>query len=298
MENAHRRLFFQILVILLLTSTVLVSCGGDNYFMQMSSKDSDEALYAEALKLVDAKRYDDALAQIALMSPGGRSGQDVVRTRAGIYAGKCGLDFLNFISRIDQAPSPFSLFMAGFQGVAVNLAHCQTAQDLIETNFGATGVQRESLLGSRVGGNVNLFMAVLGMSKIGAQLRSVADVDGTGGHGNGSVDAGFDACSAGSISDAALVNVGTGFALLLDNLTAIAGSLSGGNATLLDGIGAACGDPMLPTNPCTVTSSSDPIWSDANTRTIIRSLIKSQSLGIESCTSGPSPIPYPFNCCF
>ncbi|HRO66951.1 MAG TPA: hypothetical protein PL182_05255 [Pseudobdellovibrionaceae bacterium] len=296
MERHHRRLFFQVLVILLLTSTVLVSCGGDNYFTQMAGKSSDEALYADALKLVDQREYDEALAKIASMSASGQSDQEVVRTRAGIYAGKCGLDFLDFVSKLDQGSSPFSLFMGGFRGVAVNVAHCQTAQNLIETNFGATGVQREALLGARIGGN--LFMAVLGMTKIGTQLRAVADVDGAGGTGNGTVDAGFDACDAGSISDTDLVNVGTGFALLLDNLAAIASSLSGSNASLLDGINATCGDPLMPTNPCTATSTSDPVWSDGNTRTIIRSLIKSQSFGIEACASGPAPIPYPFNCCF
>ncbi|MBX3042004.1 MAG: hypothetical protein KF789_14955, partial [Bdellovibrionaceae bacterium] len=233
-----------------------------------------------------------------LMSSGGQSAQKVVQTRAGIYAGKCGLDFLDFVSKLDQAPSPFSLFMGAFRGVAVDPAHCQTAQDLIETSFGTTGVQREALLGPRVGGNVNLFMAVLGMTKIGVQLRSAADVDGAGGNGNGTVDAGYDSCDPASLSDGALAGVGTGFALLLDNLTAITSSLSNGNATLLDGLSAACSDPSIATNPCTVTSASDPIWSDPTTLMIVRSLVKSQNLGIESCTSGNPPIPYPFNCCF
>lgn len=270
------------------------ACAGGNYLEEFSSSQSDEALYEEALSLVNNRAYDEALTQIQKMSTSGQNRTDVIQTLAGIYAGKCGLDFLEFVTRLGNGGSVFGIFMSGFQGTAVNPADCQTAQTLIETKFGTTGILRTGRLGSRVGSNVNTFMAVLGMAKIGVQLRSTADKDGPGNNGNGTVDAGYNACQQASINNAGIAAVGTGFALILDNFTAIASNLSGSNASLITDLQAACA--LIPgTNPCTISNINDPAWADAGVQTAIRGMIRSSSLGIQNCNN--VGVGAPFNCC-
>lgn len=275
---------------LALSAALCLSCGGTNSLMPMANKSSDDALYEAALKLVDKQDYDGALTQIATMTADGQSRQDVQLTKAGCYAGKCGLNFFNFASNLGASTAPFAMFMAGFLNISVNVNHCQTAQTIIEGNFGATGVARLSKLGSRVGNNVNTFMAVLGMAKIGTQLKGIADLDN-----NGVADGAFNACT---MATTPIAQVGTGFALILDNLTAIVANLSGTTGTLLAGLSTTCSS-QPGTNPCTITSVTDPVWTGVTAaelavQTAIQSLVKSQTIGIGACNGTPL---YPFDCC-
>lgn len=275
-----------------------LSCGGSNYLSEMSSKTSDEALYNEALKLVDQKKYDEALSYIARMSEEAQTYTPVVQTVAGIYAGKCGLDFLDFVSKIGDSEPPFKLFMKGFRGTSLAMEHCQTAQDIIEDYLGDSAVVRVTNLGEDVGGNVNTFMAILGMTKIGGQLRAVADQDGSGGNGDGSVDASFNACQTTSITDTQVAQVGTGFALILDNFATIAAVLSDDNSNLLEGMQTLCSSFPGGTNPCAIAKISDPAWSNPGVLLAIRGMIRSKDVGIQNCLNdGAGMGPHPFNCC-
>ncbi|MBX2987478.1 MAG: hypothetical protein KF802_06245 [Bdellovibrionaceae bacterium] len=271
-------------ITILLLAGALSSCGGSNYFEPMASKNSDEALYEDALKLVDGQRYDEALAKIAEMSSAAQGGDDVVLTKAGIYAGKCGLNFLTFVDNIDGSGTPFNLFKSGFTGVSVDVAHCQTAQDLIET-FGTTGIQRLSRLGSLRGNNANTFMAVLGMSKIGAQLKAKEDDDPA-----------YNACSDLTVgTDSEVAQIGTGFALLLDNFAAISANLSGSTSTLLDDLNDSC--QLMTPNPCSITSPADTAWTDPMVQLAIKALVRSDTVGVQNCSADPMHPFHPFDCC-
>lgn len=212
------RLSLKTLSLFLLAATLL-SCGGSNYFEETSKKDSDEALYEEALKLIDRSKYTEAISKIEETSVGFRTQRKVVRSLAGAYAGRCGLNFLTFVEGIGGGGTPFSLFKNGFTSSTVVPTDCQHAQDIIEDAFGETAALRIARLGSSEGNSVNMFMAVLGMSKIGSTLRSRADADQ-----DGAVDAGFDSCDPTKLNDDATKQVGTGFALMIDNFTVIASS--------------------------------------------------------------------------
>lgn len=269
-----------------------LSCGGPNYFKDAAVKDSDEALYEDALKLIDAADYTGAIEKINQTSATFRTGRKVVRSLAGAYAGRCGLDFMAFTQGLGGSGAPFNLFKNGFTSSTVVPADCQTAQEVIEGAFGATAAERIANLGTSEGNSVNMFMAVLGMSKIGSTLREAADADQ-----DGTVDGGYDSCDSSKLSDDATKQVGTGFALMIDNFTVIASSFDESTATLVDGISDVCDD--ITPNPCAIFDPEDPTW-DATALLAMRSLTRSNSFGIENCDSGDAPsnpAPYPFSCC-
>lgn len=269
-----------------------LSCGGPNYFKDAAVKDSDEALYEDALKLIDAADYTGAIDKINETSATFRAERKVVRSLAGAYAGRCGLDFLEFTQGLGGSGAPFNLFKNGFTDAAVSPADCQAAQDLIEDAFGETAAERVVNLGASEGNSVNMFMAVLGMSKIGSTLRGAADADQ-----DETVDAGYDSCDDSKLSDDATKQVGTGFALMIDNFTVIATSFDDSTAALVEGISDTCDD--ITPNPCAIFDPDDPTW-DATALLAMRSLTKSNSFGIENCDSGDpvsNPAPYPFSCC-
>ena len=280
---------------ILIFCSLFCSCGGSNYLTSMSNQNSDEAIYQDVLTLADAKSWDSAISRLGDMSSDYRDRQDVSQTEAGVDAGKCGLDFLSFVTQVGSAGASgiFGTFMSGFTTTTVFPSYCQSAQTVIENRIGANAASRVTSLGSTAGNNVNTFMAVLGAAKIGTLLRSVADTDQ-----NGVVDATFDACLSTSITDAQIAQVGTGFALLLTNISTIVASLSSATSTALTNLSTSCSS-LVP-NPCAITDPTDATWSNATVLMAFRSLIKSSTIGIQSCASpgnGGNPLPYPFNCC-
>lgn len=280
-----------------LSALLVSSCGGTNYFAPASNKNSDDAIFEDVTKLADKKQWDAALTRMGDLSSSFRDSVRSIRMEAGIHAGKCGLDFLQFASGLDgSGSSVFSLFMSGFTSVTVSVSECQTAQTLIETKLGATAVDRAANLDAQTANNVNFFMAVLGAAKIGAQLRAVADTNQ-----DGAVDGGFDACrAAAKMTPSQIVQVGTGFSLLVTNFSTIAASF-GGNSGSIDDISAACSG--LSPNPCAITDPANSMWTDPPpiplvepvAITAFRSLVQSSDFGIGSCASGSGG--YPFDCC-
>lgn len=281
----------------LMAALALSSCGGTNYFAPASNKDSDDAIMEDVQKLVDKKQWDAALERMGDLSSSGRDSFVAVRTEAGIHAGKCGLDFLKYASGLDGAGSVFSLFTSGFTTSTVDVAECQAAQTLIETKLGATAVDRASNLPNQQAQNVNFFMAVLGTAKIGTQLRAIADTDQ-----DGTIDAGFDACrAANKMTPAEIIQVGTGFSLLLTNFSAIAAAFGDGNQDALTDVSTKCA-AQTP-NPCAITDPANSTWTDPPpfplvepvAITLFRSLTQSTEFGVGTCTPGSGS--YPFDCC-
>lgn len=252
------------------TGAALSSCGG-NLFQLTAKKDTSEAIYQDARTALNNLDYDTAISKIAELQTKDSSfylrcekvdGIKICPREdlAGAYASKCGLNFVSFVSSLTSSSgSPFLFFMQKFKSIAVSPANCYEAQKVIETFSGsASGRTSEQ----------NLFMAILGMAKMGTYLREVADVDQ-----DGSTDATFDSCDSGKISDDSLRHVISGMGLVLDNLAAVSAVLSGNSSALtdLDTIKTTCG------SACSIT---DPNSSSYNS-TVVRNLLKSSDKGIE-----------------
>lgn len=244
-----------ILILLCFISGVL-SCS--NVFTGAATKDSDEALYEDALKLMDRQSWDSALAKMDEISNGFKQREDVLETWAGIYAGKCGLNFAEYFDALGNASLSGSTlmlyFMNAFTQRAVDPSSCYQAQLRIE-QIGATSAERSA--------GQNLFMAILGMVKIGTYLRNDADTDGANNLGDGSADAGHNSCMAGSISDGNLNQIISGMGLITDNLTALSAVIAGGDIDdALDDIQAVCGGGCGETDPDQVAAGARDIFRD------------------------------------
>ncbi|MFZ4402544.1 MAG: hypothetical protein ACOYOK_00440 [Pseudobdellovibrionaceae bacterium] len=259
---------------------IQLSCGG-NFLKDLSKKDSKEALYEDALLLVDKQKYQDAIDKISLITDTeylARS--DVKTTLIGAYAGLCGLNFIDFFTAV-SATSSLSLFKmltAPFSGKTVIPAACDTAQSLMEA---------QGTVGSR-SNDQKLFMAILGMVKMGVNFRDRLDVDD--GVGDGTIDAGIQVCtngtSTGQISDDQLKKVVVGFGLLLENFAGLTASLSGTSSATITALEAQCTSLGI---SCNITSESSVT---AGTLTAFRYLMDSSSYGFRSCD-----ISTPLLCC-
>ncbi|MBL7543897.1 MAG: hypothetical protein JNL11_08775 [Bdellovibrionaceae bacterium] len=257
---------------------VLVGCGG-NLFQLTAKKDTPEAIYQDARDALNEQEYDVAIAKILDLKA--KDAAFYARCEkvdgikicpredlAGAYASKCGLNFVTFVSSLTSSTgSPFLFFMQKFKNVAVSPSHCYEAQKVIET-FGATSGVRSS--------EQNLFMAVLGMAKIGTHLRDVADVNQ-----DGTTDTTYNSCDASSISTDYLRQVISGMGLVIDNVAAVSAVLSGESDALadLEQIKQDCG------SACAITDPNSSSFNEAVTRVLLRSSDK----GIETSSGCTFP---------
>ncbi len=271
-----KKTFVSLVSLILITSAgvVLSSCGG-NFFQLTAKKDTSEAIYQDARSALNNLDYDTAISKITELQT--KDSTFYLRCEkvdgikvcpredlAGAYASKCGLNFVNFVSSLTSSSgSPFLFFMQKFKSIAVSPSNCYEAQKVIES-FSASSTGRTS--------EQNLFMAILGMAKMGTYLREVADVDQ-----DGSTDATFDSCNSAKISDNSLRHVISGMGLVIDNLTAVTAVLSGNSSALtdLDTIKTACN--AASPGACSIT---DPNSASYNS-TVVRNLLKSSDKGIE-----------------
>ncbi len=258
---------------------VAAGCGG-NVFQLTAKKDTSEAIYQDARNSLNGLDYDTAITKLVALQTADVSfylrcekvdGVKICPREdlAGAYASKCGLNFVSFVSALSSSSgSPFLFFMKKFQNVAVVPAQCYEAQKVIET-FGASSSVRTS--------EQNLFMAVLGMAKIGTYLRDAADKDQ-----DGTTDATFTSCDSTLISNEYLKQVMTGMGLIIDNVAAVTAVLSGSSSALtdLDTIKTTCGAP------CIIT---DPTSSNFN-ETVTRALLRSSDKGIEPSSGCTFPL--------
>lgn len=221
----------------------LLSCS--NVLKGMSRQDSDEALYEDALKAMNAYDWNSAIEKFQSMSSAFLNNTRAVRQNyAGALAGKCGLDFLSYTNTLSSS-SPggsvtvFQWFMSAFNQKNVSPTHCTLSELQIKT-LGASPASRT------VG--ENFFMVVLGMVKIGTILRNRADIDGTSNLGDGTTDASFNACSttpagaANVLSDDEVKEIITGLGLAIENVASLPSGVGvGASLGSLSGIcGAAC----------------------------------------------------------
>lgn len=274
--------------IILILAFSLIQCA--NIFEPLTPKDTNQALLYEARKKIDEAKYDDALTYLGQLDSTYAAQGDVLLTYASAYAGACGMQFIPFFNSISQASSitpPNTIFKYlrnSFTDKTALPTNCVLAEAKLKA-IGSTAALREAAMEGKK--EVNMLMAILAMAKIGAVLRTTSDVDGTNGLGDGNTDAGFDSCNSGMLTDNDVIEVGTGFALLIENLPTLLGA-SNSTSVALDAIGTIIGTfcTLSPTSKCVTLdkSSLDPSTEIPEFVDTYRDLLKSQTAGIETCS--------------
>lgn len=269
------------ILFILLIPIALGSSSCTNFLEEPSGKNSDEAKYYDAIELMNNQEWDASIAKFEEISPGYASRSEVIENWAGALAGKCGIRFFDVVSALGSGGAILQAAMDSFTGKVVDTAACLDAEEKME-ELGATPAARTN--------SQNFFMLILGLGKVGAFLHADADRDGTGSLGDGTKDAGFDACDEqwpsppapaqnppasdnpdGSFSNNELNQIVTGFGMIMENFAAISASLSGTDAgTVLTEIQTECAG--ITPNPCTTT---DPTLVDDDTRFALATIIHS-----------------------
>jgi hypothetical protein len=259
----------------------LAFAGCSNIFEAASVKDSDEALLEDAKKLIDQQSYSDAIAKFASMSQSFKSREDVIEAWAGAYAGKCGLDFISYFGALGSATltgsSLFKYFMSVWSQKSIDAASCRLAHLKME-EISANPAERSA--------GQNLFMAILGMVKMGVYLRQYLDKDSTNNLGDGDLDGGIDVCTNDSFNlpGEVLDEVITGLGLLTSNLAYLSAVLTATDINnALDVLNTAC---SASPGACGKTDAADIVDAD---RDLFRDLLGTSPthptapLGVGTC---------------
>jgi hypothetical protein len=291
-----KRLFRVLISLVFLTTT---SCS--NIFESSSKQDSDEAIFENAKKNVDAQNWDAALSDFASLSASFAARKEVVEYWASAHAGKCGLNFVDFFTTLGSLGSDalFKTLMNSFTNVNVSPYHCYLAQLKME-EIGPTPSTRSV--------SQNLFMLILGLTRIGTYLRASADQDN-----DDNMDGTFNACVAGAygstvadrvaaglddkLSNEEVKMIVTGLGLLITSLTGAVESLIGGGlGNTVDDLVAAC-DNLSP-GACNITDPTDTATLTAGFITNFRYVLHTSTLNPTiNIGAGNCNDPVITNCC-
>jgi hypothetical protein len=214
---------FSTMLCLILT----VSCESGNFLEEYSQTSSDEALYIEAKKKINEFQWDEAIEILTnQLSASYQAKTQVKETLMQAYGGQCGISFFDFVEGLKSATSTkmFEMVMQIFAGRAVNSTACDNSLAVLHS-LGGTAATRTN--------SQNLYAAILGLTRMATTLRAKFDTDASG-LGNGTVDAGWNSCTAASVanrlSDADLDRIVTGVGLVFENLSALGDQLTSGSA--------------------------------------------------------------------
>ncbi|WP_413586472.1 hypothetical protein [Bdellovibrio sp. HCB274] len=231
------------------------SCSSENVLSDFATKDSDEALYIDAKKALDEMEWDTTIDIINNeLSANYQGRRDVKLILASAYAGSCGLLFANLIQGMtnNNSSQMFRYFMGIFAGQTVNPDSCELAISVLQ-GIG-TVAQRST--------KENLFLALLGVARMGTNMAANIDIDQ-----DGDIDGDATVChenASGSLtqwpdapapfqsairdefghpppgmtkymSSTAMKRVASGFGLVLENFAALSDTLGAG--TSVDAIG-------------------------------------------------------------
>jgi hypothetical protein len=199
------------------------------------------------------------------------------------------MEFIPFFTSIGSAnitpPNTFFKFLrSSFTDKATTPNYCTLAEAKLK-EIGSTNALRLAAMGGSK--EVNMLMAILAMAKIGSVLRTASDVDGVNSLGDGSTDAGFNACTNDdtNINNAEVLEVATGFGLFIENITSLLGNASNAQ-TALDAVSvvlnAIC--DITPASNCVALDTASIAPADqAELIDTYRDLLSTDTLGIGSC---------------
>jgi len=255
-----------------------LSCSG-NFYKAASQTDSPNALIEDAKNALDDLDYDTAITKMLTLQTNDSTAYlncatvDGVRScprelLAGAYAGRCGFTLLPFIASISSSSGAvFKFLMNSFTSVTVVPADCYSAQQVMET-----------FTVSQLNSDQKIFLALLGMAKMGVYLRNSADTDK-----DGVTDAAFDACNTAKISDADVKQVVTGMGLFITYSAAL--SSTGSATSSLTTINTVCGALGI---DCSITDPNSAAIT-AGVVAAFRDLIKSTDYGVETACGNYTP---------
>lgn len=227
-----RRLARAALILAVASSNVTCSV---NILENFADKTTNQALYVDAKKLMNAGDYDGALAKIALITGSFANNHEVIALKASAYAGRCGLVFLPFVEALGGLSSTrlFPLLMNHFRSgtTTAKIDDCTAAEGLIES-IGTTA-QRTN--------DENMLLILIAFAKIGQALSFYADSDQ-----DGTVTNNYDVCAVGGsraaggdIPTSDMTEVAWSLVTAINNINAVSSSVDLGDESLSD-IQAGC----------------------------------------------------------
>ncbi len=252
------------LIVLLLSST---SCK--NALKELSETTTDEAVYEDATKDLDASDFNAAITKLTSLSPDYKKRREVVFSLASAYVGRCGFNFATFSTALSNigATRFFPFLLTQFKGAtAAHVDDCTSAESQI---LSLTKAYDLTALTS----SENLFLAFVEFAKIGATFGTYADLDQ-----NGTVDVGFDSCVAAQLPVARAQSLGSGLNLAVAAITQSGSTVASG---VLTSFASVCSGLPSGFNFCTVY---DPNALTGNLLKAVNALVKENSVvGLGSC---------------
>lgn len=267
------------LLIISILGIWLSSCN--NAMSGLGSQTSDDYFIIEATKANNAQNFDGAINILTTkLSASGKATAQAKELLASAYAGKCGLNFINYTTALASSTTgtAFQIAMKPFIGVAVQPAYCLQSLQTMDT-IGAPA-QRTA--------NENTFAAITGLVMMGASLRSYADPLPVATNGDGVVDVNI--CT--NITDNQMNDIIVGYGYFTTNFSYVPSSLIGTSSfgsltTSVNLCNSVSGAQCAETNKANVT---------AVTRAFMRDLINTVQYGIGPFSTGGNDANIPNSC--
>ncbi len=253
-------------ILLILSFMLMLLTGCKNLLNETAKKDTPDAIFYEAKLLLNERNYDGAIALMQTLGPSYLEQRSVALIYASAYSGRCGLEFVDFVSDLENigaASNMFVFLMQQYPGVLdANVSDCVFSESIINA-IGAYNVRSD---------DENILMGLSSLTKVGTILSRYADTDA-----NGAVDAAFDHCDLNDFPDQAVRQIGTGIANSILSISEVATDISSDALTEITSICAL--DPNLNVF-CTTT---DPNAYSVNEVRVLRAILGSTGQGIGAC---------------
>lgn len=259
-----------------------------NLIAGFSNKNTDPALYQDALDQINASNWLAAITDIQSMSAAGQSGRNVMFTFATALAGECGFQLGTFFTGLSNSwsgggtPSSILLtLMQSYTGATINMtvagATAPTlATDPTTNNYCAWSQQIMDNIQANYGvwnSNEQTFVVFFALARMGMILQVTAGAGATtNGAGKQIPDVTFNACKVASMNDFYATQMVAAMALFLNNYTIIPflSSLNSGGVSLLTALCGPVAGGNLAMNFC---SHMTPVAVTNNDRFNVRGMI-------------------------
>ena len=255
-------------------SFIFIGCN-NNAFDGLSSKTTDDALLEDARKAVNQQEYQVAIDIITTQLTASAQAQtEAKQILANGYAGKCGLNFVTFVSGLSTATSgsAFRLLSSPFVGQAVDPASCYTSLQVMDS-IGSTA-QRTA--------DQNAFTSVVGMTLIGSAIRLYTDAAPTSSHGDGTEDVANSSCA---LTNQQIDYVILGFGYMANNFSYLSNQLGSTSQGTISGVVSVCNG--IPGVSCIVT---DPTQISTLLRDTMKDLLNTTDYGVGTVTTGGNAV--------
>jgi hypothetical protein len=254
---------------LILIFLLLPLACSQNFLQDMSSVSPDDDNYSKAMDALNDESYDLAISIVNNITPAGQTVPKVRELLASAYAGKCGLNFLDYTQKLTENSSGSSMtnLMRPFIQVAVDPASCRLALETMEL-IGPTEIRNA---------NQNIFTSITGMVLMGTALRGYADTSPA--LGDGAPD--MSLCSG--FTDDQIDDIIIGFGFFNKNFSSVSTTMIGSYSTFILGDVATMCTDVAGAAACTITNPADITMP---MRDIFRDLVNTQEYGIGAYITG------------